>query len=159
MDSLCSRPPARPGHLFPLHVHVPSPLPPFPPHVYMLAIVRGSPHRYCTPSHLLLLFPLHAHIPDCAHLCPTCTPPWPSSTPEGSFLVPTNSQQTLEWDNQQIPCHPISLIIPFPRRFEKSCREGILLFLVWYSLFALGRIYNSLIQWNHSFIIVNNFLY
>lgn len=119
MDTLCSRPPARPGHLFPLHVHVPSPLPPFPPHVYMLAIVRGSPHRYCAPSHLLLLFPLHAHIPDCAHLCPTCTPPWPSSTPGGSFLVPTNSQQTLEWDNQQIPCHPISLIIPFPRRFEK----------------------------------------
>ena len=93
MDSLCSRPPARPGHLFPLHVHVPSPLPPFPPHVYMLAIVRGSPHRYCAPSHLLLLFPLHAHIPDCAHLCPTYSLS-SKVQPGGCSLSPSPSVRT-----------------------------------------------------------------
>ena len=59
----------------------------------------------------------------------TCVPLVPPLGPpplqRAASFSPTNSQQTLHWDNQKIPCHP------FPRRFEIQCREGSLLFLVW----------------------------
>ena len=88
--------PALPGRLFALHVYVPSLLAPSPLHVCMLAVVGGSPHRHCAPSSAASepLSPLRATCLT-AHLCPAGASPWPSSTPEGCFLLthelPANS--------------------------------------------------------------------
>lgn len=114
-----------PGHLFPLHVHVPSPLPAFPPHVYMLAVVRSHLtdtmlQAVCCSYSLCML--TYLTVLTCVPLVPPLGPP---PLQRAASFSPTNSQQTLHWDNQKIPCHP------FPRRFEIQCREGSLLFLVW----------------------------
>ena len=86
-------------------------------------VLRALLHRSPCP-----LCVLHAWLLTCV---PLVLPLGPPPLQRAASFSPMSSQQTLDWDNQQTPCHPVSLIIPLCRRFEIQCREESLLFLVW----------------------------